>query len=1063
MTAPVRLTVDDHLLEEVPVGVALPVATTATPRLGWVVPLHRAGQRQTAWHVRASVSGDPRTAGDLWDSGTVETSQNVGVVWAGPPLRPHTHALWTVRTTDERGVVSDWATPVPLVTGPLSTTDWMGEWIAFPVTRAATTTFHTTTTIRRATLHFAGQGVLRVCIDGVPVNPHALDPTDSSLRRAVSRSYDATSFIDSAATTHSIAIVATLGHYCQVLDEPRVLAELHLELSDDTSRVIATSAEWRHLPSQIVSDEPFYIEEHDARLGLDCPISQASGVPVTLLAPDAIPAPVAEVVPDAGAAVRVVREVEAALIGAPLRPVVPGVRGGPDRADARVRVFDLGENLSGRVRVTLRGGAAGRRIVVAHGEKLDAHGRVSTMNIRLPSDRERERQILVWTTAGSTTAPEVISPWFAVHGFRYVEVRGITHEHVTVSAGALHSAVEQTGRFSSSEPLLDRLVDMAVRTQLNNTLGLPVDCPTREQAGWTGDAAASAEAAFAHLDLSSVYNNWLIDVALDARNGAVLGISPHVQDDHHMQPADPVWGAALTEIPWQQWWATGDAEPVRKLLPALRAWARWQLHTLEDGVVRNAEISFGADWLALEQTPPVMLQTTATIRSLRMLADLEEATGHVSAANNWRSRATEIVDAARRLLHDKNEAVWANDSQASIALALVTDLATDGERKRLGARLSRRVAERGNRLASGFAGTPAIVRALAEYNGGRDLLAAVRQSEQPGIGAMLVDGPGTFWETWWIDDDNIGVASLDHIGLGAPFAAWAWQFVAGLRAIEPGFRRFAVDPRLTDVVSAVSVQRMTRHGLIQIAWTASAGRFTCDVTVPVDTTAEIHPPGGGVIALDAGHHSVHRVIPAHPPSSSRDSSPSGQTGEHRVALAGAILATDDDLRPWRAVGAGITALLERQVVVCAPVFHEPLPAPTLAVTIDDFLPEIGRWVAQRQDPPLDLTAASFAFAHVDVDGPDLPGRAVRALLRLTSSDGTSVVGEMRPLPIAWNRVSIDLADWAGRSSIVSVEVGVLWRDETDPARGPFVPLPSGPQRLALRIGKIGWTSAPRTW
>ena len=88
---------------------------------------------------------------------------------------------------------------------------------------------------------------------------------------------------------------------------------------------------------------------------------------------------------------------------------------------------------------------------------------------------------------------------------------------------------------------------------------------------------------------------------------------------------------------------------------------------------------------------------------------------------------------------------------------------------------------------------------------------------------------------------------------------------------------------------------------------------------------------------------------------------------------------------------------------------------------------------------------------------------VRPLLRLTAADGTVVIGETRPLPIAWNRVALEVAGWAGRSAVSRVEVGIRWADEPDSARGPFLPIPERPARFDFRVGRVGWTSAPRTW
>lgn len=738
-------------------------------------------------------------------------------------------------------------------------------------------------------------------------------------------------------------------------------------------------------------------------------------------------------------------------------------------------MFDLGENIAGRVALDLAGVSPGQRITSVQGEKLTADGRVDTTNIRLPGDRQRERQVFaVVCDSDQVTA----SPWFAVHGFRYVEIAGLDDSStVVVSARVLHSDVEQVGTVTTGVAELDRLVDYALRTQLNNTHGLPEDCPTREQGGWTGDAAVSAEAALFHLDMSGVYRNWLADVALDAgSDGGILGISPQLQGVHGEQPADPVWGSAITEIPWQLWRTTGDLWQIEPLLPTMRRWADWQLGTLADGVVRNAAISYGADWLALEQTPPVILQTGAVVVSLRALADLEEAFGYADAAAARRSQAEAIVAQTRRQLRDPVEGTWGNDSQGSSAVALVAGLAEEHDIEGLRARLRSAVHSRGDRLTSGFAATKAVVRALADADGGSSLLAAVRQTEQPGIGAMLVDGPGTFWETWWIDNENVGVASLDHIGLAAPFAAWVWRDVAGLRVLEPGFRRFALDPRLLSEVSSSRFSRDTARGRIVASWQLADGAYSAELSVPVGSIAEVTCPGINEVAVDglpaaaemdesgrrfvavgSGRHVVTVeyseqgvvMTPAPPPKKRVDS--------------GEVWLSDGNISRWIPVSGDLAVSVADTDVICTPVFHEPIPAPTLDVSIPDFAADETEWLILDQDGPLDLSAASFAFANFDVDNPEIVGRAVRIAMRLTGADDEHRESVVRPLPIAWNRVAVDLDGWAGRSSVTEVAVGIRWTDEFDPALGPPVPLPPAPRRFSFRLGRIGWTSAPRTW
>ncbi|MCU1420499.1 MAG: hypothetical protein JWN36_150 [Microbacteriaceae bacterium] len=1028
--APVRLRADGRE-QSGPGDRVVNVITVPRPRLAWVVPLVRDGQRQTAYRIAVSTTGDPGAMPDVWDSGLVESEQNSGLAWEAAPIPPHTRYFWSVLTRDENGELSDWSEPAAIESAAYELADWEAEWMSPPATHAATVTVAGAVGVASARLSIAGWGPTRLLIGDTVVNDGELGPTDSALARATSRTYDVTDLI--TAEPFALTAIGSLGHYRLVLDRPRLLVELRITLANGKTRVIGGSAEWITSPTEVTTDDPFYLEEHDLRG------REAESTPVLMTPADATPRSPAVVVPNAGPPVRAVRSLTGEHIGTPAEGV---------------RVFDLGENVAGRVVLHLGALPAGCRVTSTQGEKLSADGRVDTTNIRLPDDRDRGRQVFAVVSAGE---PAVASPWFGVNGFRYVEVAGLPEgAEVSVSARVTHSDVERTGTLSTAVPELDAIVDYAVRTQLNNTHGLPEDCPTREQGGWTGDASVSAEAALAHLDLTGVYRNWLVDVALEAdARGGIPGIAPQLHGEFGAQPADPVWGSAMTELPWQTWWATGDAWRIEPMLPAMRRWAEWQLGSLVNGIVRKADISFGADWLAPVQTPPVVLQTGAVVVSLRALADLEEATGNVRAAATRRAQAVTVVEAARRRLRDSVEGTWGNDSQGSSATALVAGLARDSDVAGLRDRLRADVHARGDRLSSGFAATKAVVRALADADGGSALLAAVRQREQPGIGSMLVDGPGTFWETWWIDDENVGVASLDHIGLGAPFAAWVWRDVAGLRALEPGFRRFAIEPRLTAEVGNASFTRETPRGTIRASWRVDGGRFSAEVTVPVGSAAEVRIPGGETVELGPGVHAVEGDTVVAALTEARRPDPIREP-------RGELWLSDGVLETWEPRG-DTTITVDHTDRVCTPVYHEPIPAPTLDVAIPDFVAGVDDVVTLRQAGPLDLGAASFVYAHFDTDNAAIVGRAVRVFVRLTSSDGTSIEGVARPLPIAWNRATVEVSAWPGRSSVVEVAVGIRWTDEPDLAFGPPLPLPPEPRRFTYRLGRIGWSNGPVTY
>lgn len=840
--APERLRVDDHPAPgEATADRLVVLAGTARPALSWVVPLRRTGQRLRAHQIRVTAErDDPRDAGapTVWDSGRREGSSGVRLPWRGPDLEPHHRYRWSVRCWDEGDEVSPWADPQPLETGPFTRDDWDAAWVEVPATHAARAGLELPADAVDARLHLTAQGLVRAVVDGVAVNGDCADPSRTNDCRALVRSYDVTDLLH--AGRHVLVLVVAAGHRVTGGADPvaraRVLAELVCTLADGTTVRVGTGPAWRHVPSPVVAEEAFYRERHDARAGTSWTGAGLNGTGV------------AGTDPTRGAAVEMLvrddAEVPAIVVPDPSPPLhVVAWRAATEigRPATGVRVFDVGQNVAARSRLRLRGTAAGDELRVVHGETLD-DGRVSTRNIRLPSDADRERQVLEHVCAG--LEEEVAEPWFAVYGFRYLEVQGIADDvDVHVEAGVLHSDVPVTGSLQCDDPLVERLVAMAMRTQLNNLHGLPEDCPTREQSGWTGDAAASAASAYAHLDMSGLYRKWLADLRDDQReDGGVLGVTPSMGSTS--APPDPVWGAAYPVVVHQHWLHTGDASLVREHLPGLDGWCDYQLGLLAGGLVRRADISYGHDWLAPEQTPPVMLQSCAVIASLRTVASLEDACGDAERASRRREQADVMVATARDQLRDPVTGLWANGSQGALALAITTGgLATPEEVPALREALRAAVSSRGNRLSSGFAATAAVVRALADADGGRSLLDCVHQPRQAGIGSMLMEGPGTFWETWWMDAENVGVASLDHIGLAAPFAEWAWTHVAGLRPTGPGWSTFDVAPWPLAGIGEVDAEVSTVRGRVRAGWQREGEHLRMHVEVPVGSRAMVRLPG----------------------------------------------------------------------------------------------------------------------------------------------------------------------------------------------------------------------------
>ena len=119
---------------------------------------------------------------------------------------------------------------------------------------------------------------------------------------------------------------------------------------------------------------------------------------------------------------------------------------------------------------------------------------------------------------------ETWEPSFTYHGFRYVQIEGWPHRSTTLDGNSvigivIHSDMRETGSFHSS-PILNRLHDNIRWSMKSNFMGVPTDCPQRdERLGWTGDAHTFSTTANFLYDTSGFWKAWMKDVCSEQVNG----------------------------------------------------------------------------------------------------------------------------------------------------------------------------------------------------------------------------------------------------------------------------------------------------------------------------------------------------------------------------------------------------------------------------------------------------------------------------------------------------------------------------------------------------------------
>ena len=202
-----------------------------------------------------------------------------------------------------------------------------------------------------------------------------------------------------------------------------------------------------------------------------------------------------------------------------------------------VRVYDLGQNFSGRPRITVRGGG---KVTLRPGELLDDAGLVTQQHTGSP---------VSFSFTARDAGEQSWHPRFSYTGFRYLQAEGDIAAIEQVEGQFMHAALPVVGQFSCSNEQLNRIHDLILAAIRSNMQSVLTDCPHREKLGWLEQAHLMAPSIMANFDAS----RFLAKICRDMReaqhdNGCVPTIAP--QYTSFKPPWDvfndsPEWGSAI--------------------------------------------------------------------------------------------------------------------------------------------------------------------------------------------------------------------------------------------------------------------------------------------------------------------------------------------------------------------------------------------------------------------------------------------------------------------------------------------------------------------------------------
>jgi alpha-L-rhamnosidase len=101
------------------------------PHLSWQSDNTERNWRQSAYEILVATNDEDLRAGkaDIWDSGKVDSTESVGIAYAGPSLESRRRYHWKVRVWDAAGQVAESLEAAWWEMGLLRPTDWKAKWI----------------------------------------------------------------------------------------------------------------------------------------------------------------------------------------------------------------------------------------------------------------------------------------------------------------------------------------------------------------------------------------------------------------------------------------------------------------------------------------------------------------------------------------------------------------------------------------------------------------------------------------------------------------------------------------------------------------------------------------------------------------------------------------------------------------------------------------------------------------------------------------------------------------------------------------------------------------------
>ncbi len=696
--------------------------------------------------------------------------------------------------------------------------------------------------IKRATAYMCGLGFSELYLNGRKVGHRVLSPGLTDYRkRALYVTHDVTDELRQG--RNAVGVILGNGRFFAPrkvacfpavnFGFPKLLFQMEIEYDDGTVETVVSDDSWKLTANGPIRENNEYDGEvYDARKEIEGWNEPGFVEDANWQAARLVEAPTPALNSEMAEPIRVVETVRPVAITSPS----PGVY-----------VFDMGRNIAGWCRLTVKG-PAGTRVHLRHAEWLLDDGNLRVDNLRTAKATD------VYILSGKGT--EVYEPRFVYHGFRHVEVTGFpgAPKLSDLEGRVVCDALDRAGEFSCSNALINRIYRNMYWGFLGNYKSIPMDCPQRdERQGWFGDRCEVSRGEMYMFDTAAFDTKWLRDIRdsqLD--DGRLPDLAPAYWSFYTQSITFP---SILVDMVGYLHTEYTDTRAIETNYDCMRKWIDMEIGRLVDGIMPPD--TYG-DWCSPPERPelirqgvfsratsPDLVSTAWFYHNLKLMARHASILGKKDDAGRFIEVADRIKAAFNARFLDEATGTYDNGSQTSSILPLAFGLTPDEQRQRVFENLIRNICdETDGHLSVGQMGCKWLMRTLTD-NGRPDVAYRLAtQTTYPSWGYTIEQGATTIWELWNGDVGNPGMNSLNHVMQIGDLLLWLHHCVAGIAPDEerPGFKHIVMRPLVVGDLKSARAQRKSMYGMIVSDWRISGETFEWRIEIPANSTAAVYVP-----------------------------------------------------------------------------------------------------------------------------------------------------------------------------------------------------------------------------